>query len=112
VELRPLLAARFETATVADWSARLEAAGIPFGPILDIPAAFASPEADARGMTVSMDHPRLGAITQVGIPFELARTPASIRTPPPLLGEHSDAILEELGLSAAEIAAVRADGVI
>ena len=63
-------------------------------------------------MAVEVEHPVLGRTTQVGLPFELSATPASIRTAPPLLGEHSDEILAEVGYSAAEIAALRAGGVI
>jgi crotonobetainyl-CoA:carnitine CoA-transferase CaiB-like acyl-CoA transferase len=111
-ELIPTLAARFATDTAAVWLDRLDAAGIPAGPILDLPAAFGSPQADALGARVRLDHPRLGAVDQVGIPFELARTPASIRTPPPLLGEHTDAILGELGYDRAAIEGLRGEGVV
>ena len=111
-ELRPTLAERFAERSSADWLALLEAAEIPAGPINDVLAAFASPEAIARGMTVEMEHPAWGLVRQVGIPFELSATPASIRVPPPLLGQDSDAILLELGYDPASIAAFRAAGVI
>jgi crotonobetainyl-CoA:carnitine CoA-transferase CaiB-like acyl-CoA transferase len=111
-ELWPLLAERFAVRTVAEWGVVLEAAGIPFGPILDIPAAFASPEAVALGMTVPLAHPALGPVTQVGSPLDLARTPAALRTPPPLLGEHTDEILSALGRDGATIARLHADGVV
>ena len=71
----------------AEWLSILEAAEIPAGPINDVLAAFASPEAVARAMTVELEHPAWGVIRQVGCPFELSATPASIRTPPPLLGQ-------------------------
>jgi crotonobetainyl-CoA:carnitine CoA-transferase CaiB-like acyl-CoA transferase len=111
-ELLPILAARFSTASTAAWLDRLEAAGIPAGPILDLPAAFGSPQARALGARVSLDHPLLGAVDQVGIPFELGATPASIRTPPPLLGEQTDAILRELGYEKPMIDGLRRNGIV
>jgi crotonobetainyl-CoA:carnitine CoA-transferase CaiB-like acyl-CoA transferase len=111
-ELRPILAERFAERSTADWLAALDAAEIPCGPINDIVAAFASPEAIELGMTVEQEHPAWGAIRQVGIPFRLAGTPATIRTPPPALGEDTDSILGELGYPPAEVADLRARGII
>jgi crotonobetainyl-CoA:carnitine CoA-transferase CaiB-like acyl-CoA transferase len=111
-ELRPLLVARFATRSSAEWLQGLDAAEVPCGPINDVVAAFASPQAKARGMRVSLEHPRLGRVDQVGIPFTLSATPASIRTPPPLLGEQADEILDELGYAADEIERLRAARVI
>ena len=96
-ELRPILAARFQDRGAAAWLAALDAASIPCGPINDIVSAFASPEAAALGMVVEQEHPAWGLIRQVGVPFKLSATPATIRTPPPALGEQTDEILSELG---------------
>lgn len=111
-ELNPTLAARFAERPSADWLAALDAAGVPAGPINDVIEAFAAPQAQARQMRVSIEHPILGSVDQVGLPFDLSGTPASIRTAPPQLGEHSDEILIGCGYSPDEIAGLRADGVI
>ncbi|HYH91939.1 MAG TPA: CaiB/BaiF CoA-transferase family protein, partial [Candidatus Saccharimonadales bacterium] len=110
--LRAVLSERFATRTVAGWTTILEAADIPTGPILDVAAAFATPEAQARRMTVDLEHPVLGRVRQAGLPIELAATPASIRSAPPLLGEHTDAVLEDLGFDADAIDALRRAGAI
>ncbi len=111
-ELRPLLAERFAARPASDWLQRLDAAEVPCGPINDVAAAFASPQARARSMRVPLEHPRLGRVDQVGIPFALSATPALIRTPPPLLGEQANEILDELGYAPDEIERFRAAGVI
>ena len=110
--LRPLLAGRFATRPTADWLERLEAAEIPCGPIQGVLEALESDQAQARQMTVNVEHPILGSVRQVGVPFKLAATPATIRTAPPLLGEHSAEILAELGYDDAAIERLRADRVI
>jgi crotonobetainyl-CoA:carnitine CoA-transferase CaiB-like acyl-CoA transferase len=110
--LRPILADRLRERGTADWLAAFETAGVPAGPIRDIVEAFASPEAATLGMTVEMEHPAWGVIRQVGVPFALSGTPATIRTPPPLLGEGTDEVLRELGYDAGAVTALRASGVI
>ena len=111
-ELRPILAARFTERPASEWLAELNAAEIPCGPINDILTAFASPEAVALKMTVELEHPAWGLIRQVGIPFQLSETPASIRTPPPTLGQDTDAILAELGFGATEIWALHENAIV
>jgi crotonobetainyl-CoA:carnitine CoA-transferase CaiB-like acyl-CoA transferase len=110
--LRPLLAARFAMRSTVDWLAALDAADVPCGPIHDVLAAFSSPEAEALGMNVELEHPAWGVIRQVGVPFQLSATPASVRTAPPTLGEHTDEILAELGYDAAEVARLRRSGIV
>ena len=110
-DLRPILATRFAQRPTTEWLAVLDAAEIPCGPINDIAAAFASPQAQARAMTVDVEHPVLGAVRQVGLPFSFSATPVSIRTAPPLLGEHTAEILAELGYDAAAVRALADEGV-
>jgi crotonobetainyl-CoA:carnitine CoA-transferase CaiB-like acyl-CoA transferase len=111
-DLRPLLAAAFALEPTARWVDRLDASDVPAGSIDDLPTALGSAQARARDMVVDVEHPRLGPIRQVGVPFKLARTPASIRSAPPLLGEHAAEILGELGYDAAAVERMLADGVI
>jgi crotonobetainyl-CoA:carnitine CoA-transferase CaiB-like acyl-CoA transferase len=110
-QLRPLLADRFSAAPTADWLARLDAAQVPCGPVNDVAAAFAQPQAKLRQMVIGVDHPRLGPTLQVGLPYKLSATPASIRSAPPLLGQDSADILAELGYDEAAISALAASGV-
>jgi crotonobetainyl-CoA:carnitine CoA-transferase CaiB-like acyl-CoA transferase len=110
--LVPILAEVLAADTSTAWLARLEAAEVPCGSINDLLAAFADPSAEALGMRVALDHPRLGRVDQVGIPFALSNHPASIRTAPPLLGEQSGEILAELGYDTAAIGRLRAAGTI
>ena len=110
--LIPLLAARFASDTSAAWLARLDAAGIPAGPILDLPTAFSSPQAQALGVRVPLDHPKRGSVDQVAPPYGLSATPAAVRTPPPLLGEDTDDILANAGYAPEDIRSLRDAGVV
>ena len=95
------------------WLDRLRAAGVPCGRINSVAQALEDPHAAARGMVETVEHPAVGALRLLGIPFKLAATPAAVRRPPPTLGQHTDEILrEELGLDAARIAALRARKVV
>ena len=110
-ELRPILAERLASAPAATWLERLRAADVPCGAITDVLGAFDTPQARARGSRVELSHPALGRVDQVRPAVDLSRTPATVRTPPPLLGEQSGEILAELGYAPAEIEALRRDGV-
>jgi len=111
-ELRPKIADVLRKRPAAEWIEKLQAAEIPCGPINDVLAAFESPQATARGMSVSVEHPVLGAVRQTGIPFTFSSTPASIRSAPPLLGENADEILAELGYAPEDVTTLREAGAI
>ncbi len=111
-DMRPPIDRVFRTATSAEWIARLNAAGVANGEVRDIGQMLNDPQLAAREMVQTMMHPRVGAIRVVGAPIKLSATPASLRTPPPVLGQHTDAVLAELGYAAGEIAALRANRVV
>jgi crotonobetainyl-CoA:carnitine CoA-transferase CaiB-like acyl-CoA transferase len=95
------------------WVEKMDAAGIPGGPINTHDQALANPHLLAREMVVEIDHPKAGRVKSLGFPAKLSRTPGQIRRPAPTLGQHTDEVLHELlGLGSAEIAALRARQVI
>ncbi len=110
--LRPLIAERLVARSSEAWLAALTAADIPCAPITDVLTAFQSPEATARSMLVEVEHPAFGVLRQAGIPIEFAATPGTVRTAPPLLGEHTDEVLAELGIDGDEVRRLRAQGVV
>ncbi|HEY2480778.1 MAG TPA: CaiB/BaiF CoA-transferase family protein, partial [Caulobacteraceae bacterium] len=94
------------------WIERLEAAGVPCGPILAIDEVFADPQVQRLAMAQPVDHPRLGPTHMVASPINLEGLAAPIRSVAPLTPEHTEAVLGELGYGAAEIEAMRRAGVI
>jgi crotonobetainyl-CoA:carnitine CoA-transferase CaiB-like acyl-CoA transferase len=78
----------------------LTRAGVPCGAVRTVTEALADPQLAAREMIVPLDHLTAGAIRVLGTPLKLSDTPARVRTPPPALGQHTEALLRELGFSA------------
>lgn len=111
--LVPILAEMVKTRSKADWIAQLEAVGVPCGPINNLDEVFDNPQVQARGMAIDMPHPAAGTVKLVRSPMRLSATPADAQRPPPLLGQHTEEVLEEvLGQSASDIAKLRERGVI
>ena len=112
-ELRPLVADRLSRGTRGDWVDALKSAGVPCGAVRDIAGVLEDGQLQARQMIEATQHATAGLIRVLGVPIKLSATPGSIRTAPPTLGQHTDTILEtDLGLSAAEIAALRSAAVV
>lgn len=111
-KLNAILEPIFLGATTAQWRDRFHDARALFGPILSIPEAVTQEQVVERGFVTSVEHPTLGAIPQLQPFVELHDTPGSIAGPPPLLGEHGEAILAEAGYSAATIDRLLAAGVL
>jgi succinate---hydroxymethylglutarate CoA-transferase len=112
VEHRPAIDGAIAAALAAEdaetWLTRLKAAGVPCGRINSVGEALADPQTAARTMIETVQHPAVGALKLLGVPYKLAGTPAVISRPPPLLGEHTKEILrDDLGLDAGAIAALR-----
>ena len=106
--LRPLLNERFRTETRQRWIARMTAASVPAGAVRTVDEVLADPQVLAREMVAALDHPLLGSLKQLGLPVKLSGTPGALRRPPPRLGEHTDAVLQQdLGIDAERIAALR-----
>jgi crotonobetainyl-CoA:carnitine CoA-transferase CaiB-like acyl-CoA transferase len=97
---------------VATWVERLNAAGVPSGPVFDLEQVFSDPQVLAREMLVELPHPEMGTFKTTGLPIKLSETPGRIERRPPLHGEHTDEVLQECGLDADEIARLRASEVI
>jgi crotonobetainyl-CoA:carnitine CoA-transferase CaiB-like acyl-CoA transferase len=108
--LRELLLRRFTTRPSSAWLESLTAAEVPCGPVRDMAEVFSDPQVLAREMVARVEHPSAGELRLTGIPFKLAATPGTIRRPPPLLGQHTDELLTELGYTAPEIERLRATG--
>ncbi len=111
--LVPLLEAIVRDRPAAFWAEKLEAAGVPCGPINSIAQALGDQQAVARGIRVDLPHPVGGTVPLVGMPIRMSGSSPNYERPPPLLGQHTDEVLRELaGMDAGEIAALRARGVV
>jgi crotonobetainyl-CoA:carnitine CoA-transferase CaiB-like acyl-CoA transferase len=106
--IRPI----FATRTSAEWIEKLDENGVPAGPIYRMNEVFDDPQVQHLGIAQSVTHPQRGEVQLVGQPVDLSRTPASLRTPTPEAGAHTDEVLSDYGIDAERISALRASGAI
>jgi len=112
-ELTRLLGEIFARRTKKEWVDLLDRAGVPNGPINDLAQVFAEPQVKARGVKIDVEHPVAGRLPMVASPMRFSATPLEHKTPPPLLGEHTEEILRGvLGKTPEEVARLRAEGVV
>ncbi|AQL40126.1 CAIB/BAIF family protein [Pseudomonas syringae pv. actinidiae ICMP 19103] len=112
-ELIPLIRQVTVFKATAQWVAALEAVGVPCAPVNDLAQVFADPHVVARGLAIELPHALGGKVPQVASPIRLSETPVEYRRAPPMLGEHTAQVLEELlGLGSDEVASLRAAGVL
>jgi CoA:oxalate CoA-transferase len=110
--LEPIMSEVIAERTVEEWLLLFEEAGVPSGPINDVAKVVEHPQIIVREMVVYQEHPVAGRFLMPGIPIKLSKTPGSIETPAPSLGEHSDMILKQLGFTDRQIQAWRQQGVL
>ena len=112
-ELLPLVAALIRARPSEEWIEMLEAAGVPCGPINSIDKVFEDEQVQARAMRVDLPHPRAGTLPSIANPVRFTNAPIEYTHAPPTLGQHTDEVLADLlGLDAAALAVLRAQGVI
>jgi crotonobetainyl-CoA:carnitine CoA-transferase CaiB-like acyl-CoA transferase len=110
--LTETLSPLFQRRTKGEWLARLEAHGVPAGPVLDIAQMHANPQALAREMIVETTHPTAGPVKAIGLPIKFSETPGGVRRPAPTFGQHTREVLRENGFSDAEIDRLAEQGAI
>jgi formyl-CoA transferase/CoA:oxalate CoA-transferase len=102
-ELRERLAPILRQHSRAHWSDVLTHAGVPCGAVRDVPDALSDPQLMARQMIEAVEHAAAGTIKVLGVPIKLSETPGSVRTAPPMLGQHTARVLGEIGMTLDDI---------
>jgi crotonobetainyl-CoA:carnitine CoA-transferase CaiB-like acyl-CoA transferase len=110
--LLPILQEVFAARDADQWIALFEKTGLPCGPVYSVAETLAHPQVQAREMVVERPHPKVGTVKMTGVPVKLSDTPGEAGDAPPLLGQHTDDVLKELGYSAEDILHFRKNKVI
>ena len=110
--LRPIIAERIREKSTEEWQETLDSHGVPSSPINTIDKLLEHPQIQAREMIIDSVHPRAGEVKITGSPIKMSKTPPSIRTAAPILGQHTEDILVSLGYSESQIASLRQQGAI
>jgi formyl-CoA transferase len=111
--LIPQLSALFQNRRVREWVDLLEPLGVPIGPINNLAQVFADPQVKARGMQVEVNHPLRERLSLLASPMKLSTTPTTPPVAPPLLGQHTTQVLQQiLGLEEPELHTLRSAGAI
>ena len=96
VELGEILSEVIASRQASEWLSVFRNAGLPCGPINDVASVFDHPQVQPRDLILEVEHPNAGPIQLTGFPYKLNQTPAELRYPPPLLGEHTEDVLTEM----------------
>jgi crotonobetainyl-CoA:carnitine CoA-transferase CaiB-like acyl-CoA transferase len=110
-DLKSALEETLRQKSALDWDEVLQRAGVPAAPVVSVPEALASAQVRHRQLVTTLDS-AAGAVPLVGLPTHVDGSPVSPAAPPPVLGEHTDEVLDALGLSADDIATLREEGAI
>jgi crotonobetainyl-CoA:carnitine CoA-transferase CaiB-like acyl-CoA transferase len=111
--LVPVLEELFRTRSTAEWQRLLGQIEVPHAPVWNYAQLFADPQAQARGLKVTVRDPEGRPVDLVGSPFHVGGSTLPVPTVPPRLGEHTDAVLREmLGMEAGRVDELRAKGII
>jgi crotonobetainyl-CoA:carnitine CoA-transferase CaiB-like acyl-CoA transferase len=111
-ELVETLTATLKTRTTEEWLRVLEAADVPCGPVMALDQVYQYPQTRARNMDVEIEHPVAGRVHAIGFPVKYSSTPGQIYRPAPVLGQHTFALLQSLGMGEAQCLQLEAEGVV
>ncbi|WNK00070.1 CoA transferase [Thalassospiraceae bacterium LMO-JJ14] len=111
-ELEAVLTPVFKSRSKSEWLSRLEAAGVPAGPVMDVCEMFEDPHAQARDMIPTVEHARLGPVRTLGLPIKLSETPGKVASAAPVFGQHTEEILKEYGFTGDDVAAFAEEGAV